>query len=175
MEKDNIIGNYGTLQETENKILLDNINILKLWRKTLWDASFNGTVAYVAPLFVGICDMKDDLERFKQYTSDEVFNEFVSEYNKTMFLMDRCLSSVPENGFMPSGEENLQTLDQIKAKLETFKQENIDREAIILALSEEDPTSRKSLEAMGLDKETIEGILASGYTTNSILDEGVNR
>lgn len=167
--------NYSTLQETEEKIILDNVTILQSWRKTLWDASFNGTAAFIAPLFVGICDMKGDLENFKQYASDEVFNELVSEYNKTMFLMDRCLSAVPENGFMPSGEDNLQAFEQVKTKLAAFRQENIDREAVVAALREEDPTTRKSLEAMGLDEEKIKEILASGYTTDSILDEGVNR
>lgn len=166
---------YEFLKETEEKIILDNITILQSWRKTLWDASFNGTAAFIAPLFVGICDMKDDLESFKQYASDEVFNELASEYNKTMFLMDRCLSNASENGFMPSGEDNLQALQQVKDKLEVFRQENIDKEAVVAALREEDPTTRKSLEAMGLDEEKIKEILASGYTTESILDDGVNR
>lgn len=166
----NVDGDYSTLIEFETNIFRQNIGILKSWRKTLWDSVFKGTSAFLISYLGNIYEMLEDLTNFRQYASDEIYEEFVREYDMTMLLLQKCLIKSVNQSLLPTDENEQLRIKELISKIENSQQNNGNMDAVIYALRAEDPSTRKTLEKLGLPKEKIEEILASGHTVESILD-----
>lgn len=166
----NVDGDYSTLIEFETNIFRQNIDILKSWRKTLWDSAFNGTSAFLISYLGNIYEMLDDLTNFKQYAPDKIYEEFVREYDMTMLLLQKCLIKSVNENLLPTDENEQSKIKELISKIENSQQNNEKKETIICSLRAEDPSTLKTLEKLGLPKEEKEKILASGYTVESVLD-----
>lgn len=167
---DNVDGDYSTLIESETNIFRQNIDILKYWRKMLWVSAFEGTSAFLISYLGNIYDLLEDLTDFRQYVSDEIYEEFVREYGMTMFLLQKCLIKSVNLDLLPTDENEQLKIKELIIKIENFQQNNANMEAMICALKNEDPTTKRTLEKLGLPKEKIKEILASGYSVESVLD-----
>lgn len=166
----NVDGNYSFLIKSETDIFQQNIDILKSWRKTLWDSAFKGTSAFLISYLGSIYEMLEDLTNFRQYAPDEIYEEFVREYDMTMVLLQKCLIKSVNEALLPADENEQLKIKELISKIGVSQQNNRNMEAVISALRAEDPSTRKTLEKLGLPKDKIEKILTSGYSVKSVLD-----
>lgn len=155
--------------EFGNDIFHQNIDILRKYRKTIWDSVLNDTSAFLISCLDGVYEIKEDMDKYKQYTSNEIYEEFIKEYDMTMFLLKNALIKSTNENLLPASEEEQVKIKDLISKI-TAQQENNNLESVISALRLEDPSTRKTLEDLGLPKEKIEKIIASGYTVESVLD-----
>lgn len=172
-------GDYSVLIEKESEIFYKNIDILKSWRTTLWNANVNGTFEFINSNcneeLKELYEVKESLTNFRQFTPDEVYKEFVKEYNKTMYLLEKSyMKLVNENKVSNNNEEQV---NDIISSLEKVSQEDENREITIMELQQEDPTTYLELEDMGLPESKIEEIINSGYRADgmSLLDVNKNK
>ena len=170
MKQNEYNNNDSTLAEFGTNIFRQNIDILRSWRKTLWNSNFKGTSAFLITDLDGIYEMLEDLTDFKQHTPNEVYEEFVKEYDMTMFLLQKCLIKSVNHNILPAGEAEQLQIKELISKIEISQQNKTNMESILISLRAEDPTVQKTLEGLGLPQEQIKKIIASGYTIESVLD-----
>lgn len=163
-------GDYSTLIEFETNIFRQNIDILKSWRKTLWNSVLKGTSAFLITYLGDIYGMLEELTNFRQYAPDDIYEEFVKEYHMTMFLLQKCLIKSVNEDLLPADEEEKLKIKGLISKIGVSQQDKGNMESVIASLKSEDPSAQKTLENLGLSQEKIEEIIASGYTVESILD-----
>lgn len=167
---ENMNGDFSELVKSEINIVERNIDILKSWRETLWDSVSKGTSAFFVSYLDDIFNIYEKLNDFRQYLPDEVWNDFVREYQMTMFLIRKCLIKSLNDNFLPASEEDQSKIKELITKIEVMQQNYNDIDTIVTLLRQEDPSTRKSLETLGLPKERIDDIIASGYVVESVLD-----
>lgn len=162
-------GDYSTLISAEENLFHQYIDILKSWRETLWDTVSKGISSFLISYTDGLYEMQADMSKFKQYVSDEVYEEFLKEYDMTMLLLRNSLIKSTNENLLPSDEEEQTEINELISNIELSLQDK-DIESIIFSLRKEDPSTRKALEGLGLPQEKIDEIIASGYTAESVLD-----
>lgn len=167
---ENMNGDFSELVKSEIKIVEKNIEILRSWRETLWDSVFKGTSAFFVSYLDDIFNVYEQLDNFRLYLPDEVWSNFVREYQMTMFLIQKCLIKSLNDNLVPASEEDQLKIKDLITKIEIMQQNYSDIDTIVMLLKKEDPSTRKSLEDLGLPKERIDEIVASGYSVESVLD-----
>lgn len=169
-KKEQTNGDYSTLAKPKENIFFQKIDLLKSWRKRLWESVFKGSSAFLVPHLDNIIAILDELTHFKQYASDEVYKEFVQEYYMTMLLLQKCLIKSVNEGLLPHDEVEQLNIQDLISKIENLQQNKDNMESILASLREEDPSTQLALENLGLSQEKIEEIISTGYTVESVLD-----
>ena len=163
---------YSALVQSETNIFQQNIDILRLFRKTLWDSK--GNSSFLISHLYDIYEMKENLSKFRQYVSSKIYEKFIEEYEMTMLLIQKFLIKSINEHFLPHGGDEQIKIEELIFKIENMLQEKGDITNIVLALKQEDPSTRKILESLGLSDLKIEEIISSGYVVESILDITLN-
>lgn len=153
--------------KTATKNVLGLIEVLKQWRKLLWDAGFNNSTAILVPVLDDFSGMQNVAEHSKQFISAEIYESFVRELSMTVFLLHKCLIKSLNSGIVGGREEEIKALiSKLSAKEQTFE----NKEATLEALREEDPTLKEVLRTLGCSQEIQKKLKDSGFAVESVLD-----
>jgi len=150
----------STLEQKESEIFYMNTDLLISWREILWKTSLNGTTGFLVDDLEGLYEIKEKLTNFRLYTPDEVYNKFIIEFNKTMYLIQKCLIKTLNDSKFP--DEKREKLDLFISKLELNHEEDEEKEKTVSELREEDPTTKMILKDLGLPDSKIEEIIKTG-------------
>lgn len=169
MDREQINNNLGEEWLIFSELTKDSTQTLKKYRKMLWECSVKGTTGFLVQYFENIFSVKDSVEKMKDFISDEDYNLYLKEYNMTILLLEKCLTrAMNDNLYLPTQDGQL--IERIMSKISIDKEQISNKDEIMSYLSEEDPTTRKKLQDMGLDESFIEIAINKGFTTNSVLE-----
>lgn len=150
----------STLEQKESEIFYMNTDLLISWREILWKASLNETTVFLINDLERLYEIKEKLTNFRLYTPDKVYNKFISEFNKTMYLIQKCLIKTLNDSKFP--DEKREKFGLFISKLELNHEEDEEKGKTISELREEDPTTKMILKDLGLSDSKIEEIIKTG-------------
>lgn len=169
MNNKEINNNLGKEWLVFSELTKDSVETLKKYREMLWECSVKGTTGFLVEYFKNIFSVKDSVEKMKDYISDEDYNLYLKEYNMTIVLLDKCLAKAKkDNLYLPTQDGQL--IDQIMSKISIDEEKISNKDEILSYLKEEDSTTRKKLQDMGLDESFIKLAIDKGFTANSVLE-----
>lgn len=148
-------------------LFLEDINLLKKYRNIMW--SSKATTSFIIEIFEDLPELFLNRLKFKDYVSYELYEQYKKEYQMTIILLEKWLIAAENKGNILTKGETILRVNTILEKIKDIK-DSIDENAIIEFLREEDPTTRKALECLGLNEKQIQKAIKNGFKAESILD-----